>query len=79
VGAPRELRLAHRRNAVRVEVRDGNALVGREFSLDDAADKEAFLDVVRDQPVETIHTLEPSLEDVFLAVTGRRLGDGAGR
>ncbi len=76
VGAPRELRLAHRRNAVRVEVREGDALVAREFSLDHSAEKEAFLSLVRDGPVETIHTLEPSLEDVFLAVTGRRLDNG---
>jgi fluoroquinolone transport system ATP-binding protein len=77
VGSPHDLRLAHRRNAVRVEVRDGDARVSREFSLDDDAEKEAFLALVRDQPVETIHTLEPSLEDVFLAVTGRRLDDGS--
>lgn len=79
VGAPRDLRLAHRRNAVRVEVRDGDARVTREFSLDHDAEKEAFLALVRDGPVETIHTLEPSLEDVFLAETGRRLDEGVVR
>jgi fluoroquinolone transport system ATP-binding protein len=73
VDTPRNLRLAHRRRAVRVELREGEALVAREFSLERDDEKRAFLELVRDGPVETIHTLEPTLEDVFLRVTGKRL------
>ena len=73
VDTPSNLRLAHRRRAVRVELREGDGLAAREFSLDREDEKRAFLELVRDGPIETIHTLEPSLEDVFLRVTGRRL------
>ncbi len=73
IDTPRNLKLAHRDARARVETREGDALVAHEFALDDDAGKAAFLACVRDHDVETIHTLEPSLEDVFLRVTGRGL------
>lgn len=73
VGSPRELKLEHARRTVRVELRRGEALEARSFELDDPASKSAFVELVRGERVETIHTQEPSLEDVFLQVTGRRL------
>jgi len=74
VGAPRDLKLAHASRRVRVELAAGDG--GREvneFDLDDDASKTAFLELVERERVETIHTQEPSLEDVFLRVTGRGL------
>jgi fluoroquinolone transport system ATP-binding protein len=71
--APRALKLAHTDRRVRVEVREGDALCAHEFDLEDPDRKEAFLALVRGASVETIHTLEPTLEDVFLRVTGRGL------
>ncbi len=75
IDSPRGLKLAHWRRAVRVELRDGARIVRRDFELDDEREKDMFLELVRDHEVETIHTLEPSLEDVFLEVTGRELLD----
>jgi fluoroquinolone transport system ATP-binding protein len=72
VGSPRDLKLAHSSRAVRVELPEGDG-DPREFDLDDAASKAAFLELVGSRRVETIHTQEPSLEDVFLRVTGRGL------
>ena len=74
VDEPRRLKLAHARRVVRVELRAGGGVERRDFALDREDEKRAFLELVRDGPVETIHTQEPSLEDVFLEVTGRRLG-----
>jgi fluoroquinolone transport system ATP-binding protein len=74
VGSPRDLKLAHASRKVRVEL--AGAPGGREghvFDLDDASSKSAFLELVGRERVETIHTQEPSLEDVFLRVTGRGL------
>jgi fluoroquinolone transport system ATP-binding protein len=73
VGSPRELKLAHARRTVRVELRRGDALEAMSFELDDPASKGAFLELLARERVETIHTQEPSLEDVFLQVTGRTL------
>ena len=71
--APRALRLAYGRRVVRVEaMRDGTRAV-REFALDGLADDPEFQTLLRSGDVETIHTLETTLEDVFVRVTGRRL------
>ena len=70
---PRSLRLAHGRRVVRVEsVREG-APVAQEFPLEGLADAALFLSTLRAGGVETIHTLETTLEDVFVQLTGRQL------
>lgn len=70
---PRNLKMAHARKVVRVEYRENSAVKARDFSLEDAAGKDAFIDLVREAAIETIHTTEPSLEDVFIRITGRGL------
>jgi fluoroquinolone transport system ATP-binding protein len=75
--SPRRLKLAHRKRVARVELRAEEESVRLDFDLDDERERGAFVELVRDRAreVETIHTLEPSLEDVFLEVTGRGLLD----
>ncbi|HSJ27661.1 MAG TPA: ABC transporter ATP-binding protein [Acidimicrobiia bacterium] len=74
VGTPRELMVAHGRRTVQVTHRDseGDVLVD-EFPLDRLGDDDRFTRLVSSGSVETIHSTEATLEDVFLAVTGRRL------
>ena len=43
------------------------------FPLDDLADNPAFLDALRRDGLTAIHSLEATLEDVFVEVTGRSL------
>ena len=70
---PRALRLAHGRRVVRVEaVRDG-ARVVEEFPLTGLAGNAAFLAALCSDRIETIHTSETTLEDVFVLMTGRNL------
>lgn len=45
----------------------------QDFELDGLADNQGFLALLRDTHVETIHTQEATLEDVFIEVTGRGL------
>ena len=79
VDSPRKLKLAHARTVARVEYRerpdmpDMDDTLRRDFDLNVAKEKSAFVDVVQNRDVLTIHTQEPSLEDVFLEVTGREL------
>lgn len=70
---PRALRMAHGRRVVRVELMCNNTRTTREFPLDGLADDAEFVTALRSGPVETIHTLETTLEDVFVRVTGRML------
>jgi fluoroquinolone transport system ATP-binding protein len=71
--SPRSLRLAYGRKVVRIEAASDGRRLEREFPLVGLADDPAFLNLLRSGAVETIHTLETTLEDVFVQVTGRTL------
>ena len=73
VDSPRDLKLAHGARTVAVEY-DLHGEPGRqEFPLDGLGDDPAFLALLREATVRTLHTQEATLEDVFLRVTGQRL------
>jgi fluoroquinolone transport system ATP-binding protein len=72
--SPTELRIARSRRLVRVEYRNDNGrLEAAEFGMDGLPDNPSFNDVLRGHHVETIHSMEANLEDVFVEVTGRHL------
>jgi fluoroquinolone transport system ATP-binding protein len=71
---PAEMKIARSQRRVRVEYRgEDGGLDTAEFPMDGLADDAAFNAVLRNHQVETIHSREASLEDVFVEVTGRRL------
>lgn len=70
---PRSLRLAYGRRVVRVETVSDGTRAAREFPVGGLADNADFLRLLRSGAVETIHTLETTLEDVFVQITGRSL------
>ena len=70
---PRTLKLRHGQRTVRVETRDGDGLIAQDFPLDDLGRNAGFLSLLQRGPVETIHTQETTLEQVFIDVTGRGL------
>ena len=51
----------------------GDNVEHREFLLSGLCDNSEFLDLLRTHEVQTMHSLEASLEDVFILLTGRRL------
>ena len=71
--SPRALRLAHGRRIVRLESLHNGSRAVREFPLDGLADNPEFVSALRAGGIETMHTLETTLEDVFVQVTGRTL------
>ena len=71
--SPRALKLKHGERAVRIEYRSGDRTVHADFPLDDLADNAAFQQVLREREVQTIHTRESTLAEVFIQVTGRTL------
>jgi fluoroquinolone transport system ATP-binding protein len=73
IDAPRALRIQHGRRTVRVEYREGSELAAEHFPLDGLADDLTFMTLLRSGAVETIHSEDATLEDVFIAATGRRL------
>lgn len=70
VGDPRSLKLEHGTRTVRIHTKSGESHV---FPLEGLGANEVFLSMLQRDSVETIHTQEVSLEEVFLRVTGRGL------
>ncbi|MDA8372299.1 MAG: ABC transporter ATP-binding protein [Nocardiopsaceae bacterium] len=73
VGTPRALKLRYGRPGVTVEYRADGRLNSREFPMDALADDPEFAELLRRGAVETVHTREASLDEVFAAVTAVRL------
>jgi fluoroquinolone transport system ATP-binding protein len=76
VGSPRELKLEHGSQKVRVEVRENGTIGTEEFHFKGLAENPAFLKAIANPGLQAIHSCEESLEDVFMRTTGKKLGGG---
>lgn len=72
IDSPQALKLYHGRRQVRVSYQNGGAIT-RTFPLDDIGNDQEFLRILQQERIETIHSEEASLEDIFIKVTGQRL------
>ena len=70
---PKDLKLRHGRKMVNVEYLKDYALTHEEFNLHGLGKNKQFISILNSGNVQTIHTAEASLEDVFIKVTGRQL------
>ncbi|MGB3779638.1 MAG: ABC transporter ATP-binding protein [Tunicatimonas sp.] len=68
---PAALKLRYGQHRVRVQLTGQND--AQEFPLDQLGHNDAFLSLIHDNEVETIHSEEATLEDVFIQVTGQSL------
>lgn len=73
IDAPMRLRTGERLRRVLVEYTVDGELMSQEFPLDGLGRNGAFLDLLRDHEVISLHSQEPTLEDLFIQATGRRL------
>ena len=73
VDSPRALKLAHGKGQVTVEYLEDGTSKSAAFDLRGLHENQAFQDVLAADEVQTIHSGEATLEDVFLETTGRSL------
>ena len=73
IESPRELKIKHGKKIVKLEYLKEGDLVSQEFDLKNLADNKSFLSLLKTGSVQTIHTEEASLEDIFIKATGRHL------
>ncbi len=71
IDSPQALKLHYGQRKVKVQVT--NAADIHEFSLDQLGQNSAFLALLRENEVKTIHSEEATLEEVFIRVTGESL------
>jgi fluoroquinolone transport system ATP-binding protein len=73
IESPKELKIKHGKKIVKLEyIKDGD-LESQEFDLKNLADNKSFLYLLKTGSVQTIHTEEATLEDIFIKATGRHL------
>ncbi|MCP4312276.1 MAG: ABC transporter ATP-binding protein [Bacteroidetes bacterium] len=73
IDSTQNLKLQHGRKVVRVSYYENGTQENRDFPLDKLSDNHEFMEVIRNRKIETIHTLEASLEEIFIKVTGHHL------
>lgn len=73
VAAPDDLKREYGSRTLRVVSRRGDGRSVERFDLDGLAENERFRRLLAEGHVETVHTEEATLEDVFLEVTGEAL------
>jgi len=73
VANPKELKIEHGKKTVRVEYLRGKRLVRKDFPLEKLGTNPKFMKLLKGGQVQTIHTAEATLEEIFIRVTGRQL------
>ena len=72
IDSPKKLKLQYGRRQVRVEYLNG-AVREEAFPLDGIGNNAGFLRILQEEDVQTIHTEEATLDDIFIKVTGTSL------
>lgn len=73
IDSPKELKIRYGTRSVRVEYYQGGGTSQMEFPLAELGRNREFIRLLSESDIKTIHTMEATLEDIFINVTGRRL------
>lgn len=75
IDSPRNLKIKYGKRSMTLEYKEDGATVSREFPLDGIGKNKEFLDLLQTKEIETLHSGETTLEDIFIKVTGVSLRD----
>jgi len=73
IDSPRNLKLGYGEHKVRVEYKMNGHTESQDFQMDQLGRNNGFIHLLQESDVQTIHTQEATLEDIFIKVTGRSL------
>ena len=73
IDSPRNLKLKYGEKLVRVEYRDQDNLKKENLSMVNEEDKQRLTKLISTGNIETLHSQEATLEEIFIRVTGRGL------
>jgi fluoroquinolone transport system ATP-binding protein len=69
IDSPRNLRIKYGKRIVKVEYRKNKKVLTKEFTMDEIKEN-SFLEFLQNNDIETIHSGETTLEEIFIKVTG---------
>ncbi|MDY0211353.1 MAG: ABC transporter ATP-binding protein, partial [Acholeplasma sp.] len=70
IDSPRNLKIKYGKRTIKVEYKENNHTETASFEMDGLNDNEAFFKLLKEKDIETIHTGETTLEEIFILVTG---------
>jgi fluoroquinolone transport system ATP-binding protein len=73
IDSPRNLKLKYGTNKLKITYYSNSKLFEENFDLKGLGDNQKFIGLLKENKIETIHSQEANLEDVFIQVTGRNL------
>jgi fluoroquinolone transport system ATP-binding protein len=73
IDSPRDLKIQKGKRILRVEYTENSRTQKKDFDLKDISRNDSFLKLLKGKTIETMHTQEATLEDIFIDVTGRSL------
>jgi len=68
--SPRNLKIKYGKRTMKLEYKENGKTVSQEFPMDGIGQNEAFIELLRTKEIETLHSGETTLEDIFIQVTG---------
>jgi len=73
IDSPQKLKVENGEHTVKVEYHSDSSIENKSFSLTDLGNNKEFQNILKKYKIETIHSQEATLEDVFIKTTGKRL------
>jgi len=73
--SPRNLKIKYGKRSMTLEYKENGETVRVEFPLDDIGKNKEFINLLQTKEIETLHSGETTLEDIFIQVTGVQLKD----
>lgn len=73
IDSPRQMMIDRGKKTLRVEYKENNKSLFKDFELKNLGKNKDFSEIINDKQIERMHTLEATLENIFIEVTGRSL------
>ncbi len=73
--SPRNLKIKYGNRSMTLEYKEDNKTIKRDFPMDNIGQNKEFLNLLQTKEIETLHSGETTLEDIFIKVTGVKLHD----
>jgi fluoroquinolone transport system ATP-binding protein len=70
IDTPRNLKLKYGKRVMTLEYKENKKTIHKEFPMDGIGNNEEFLTLLKTKEIETLHSGETTLEEIFIMVTG---------